>query len=166
MEIQRKCLKCSFHAFLSCQPFFLISIFHFSVFIHATLAALTLKLINCLKCHRSFTRPADPLFCFSRFFGSACSGPSKAAFKDGFFKVHVGRTQLATLVAVETRLTHGQVVENSGSGSLRGYRDLSRFMDFTVQLYRPSGDLSTRRGENIRLPAGTGTTRQSGTKGI
>lgn len=49
------------------------------------------------------------------------------------FKVHVGWTQLATFVAVETRLTHGQVVENSGSGSLRGYRDLSRFMDFTVQ---------------------------------
>ncbi len=51
------------------------------------------------------------------------------------FKVHVGWTQLATLVAMETRLTHKQVVENSVSGSLRGYRGLSRFMDFTVWLY-------------------------------
>lgn len=71
------------------------------------------------------------------------------------FKVHVGWTQLATLVAVETRLTHGQVVENSVGGSLRGYRGLSRFMDFTVQLYRPSGNLSTRRAKNICLHAET-----------
>lgn len=47
------------------------------------------------------------------------SAPSEAPFKDGF-KVHVGWTQLATSVAVETRLTHGQVVEDSVSGSLRG----------------------------------------------
>lgn len=49
-------------------------------------------------------------------------------FKMGF-KIHVEWTQLATLVAVETRLTHGQIVENSVSGSLRGFRGLSRFMD-------------------------------------
>lgn len=77
------------------------------------------------------------------------------------FKVHVGWTQLATLVAVDTRLTHGQVVENRGSGSLRGYRGLSRFMDFTVQLYRYRGDLSTRRARNVRLHADTEATRRS-----
>lgn len=69
------------------------------------------------------------------------------------FKVHVGWTQLATLVAVDTRLTHGQVVENSGSGSLRGCKGLSRFVDFTVQLYRPSGALCTRRKNNMHADA-------------
>lgn len=70
-------------------------------------AALKLKLINCLKCHRSFTHPPLVLLVSD----STLSGPSKAPFKDGFFKVHVGWTQLATVVAVETRLTHGQVLE-------------------------------------------------------
>lgn len=51
-------------------------------------------------------------------------------------KVHGGRTQLATLVAVETRLTHGQIVENSVSGSLRGCRESSGFMDCIVQLHK------------------------------
>lgn len=141
---------------------FLVSPFHFflhlqipfSFFIRATLAALTLKLINRLKCHRSFSRPPFVLLVSDY----THSGPSKAAFKDGLFKIHVGWTQLATSVAVETRLTHGQVVENSGS--LRDYRGLSGFMDFTVHFYRPSGDLSTR-GKNIRLPADTETTRRS-----
>lgn len=78
------------------------------------------------------------------------------------FKVHIGWTQLATSVAVETRLTHGQVVENRVSGSLRGYRGLSRFMDFTAQFDRPSGNLSSKRGKNIRFfCADTAATRRT-----
>lgn len=77
------------------------------------------------------------------------------------FKVHIGWTQLATSVAVETRLMHGQVVENRVSGSLRGYRGLSRFMDFTAQFDRPSGNVSSKRGKNIRLCADTAVTRRT-----
>ena len=65
------------------------------------------------------------------------------------FKVHAGWTQLATLVAVETRLTHGQTVENSVSGSLRGYRGLSRFMDCTLQ-FVACGLFSSRRGKSVQ----------------
>lgn len=85
-----------------------------------------LKLINCLKGHHfSSCLP----FCFIRLLlHSLLHLFHFFHFKMGF-KVHVEWTQLATLVAVETRSTHGQIVENSVSGSLRGYRGLSRFMD-------------------------------------
>lgn len=65
------------------------------------------------------------------------------------FKVHIGWTQLATLVAVETRLTHGQVVEKRVSGSLRSYRGLSRFMELTVQFDRPDENVSCKGGKNM-----------------
>lgn len=114
-----------------------------------------LKLINCLKCHRSFTHS---LLLFCSFPTPVTRVQQRLHLKMGF-KVHIGWTQLATLVAVETRLTHGQVVENSVSGSLRGYRGLSRFMDFTLHFYRPSGSLSTSR-KNIHLHTDTKAFRE------
>lgn len=117
--------------------------FHF-FFTYATLAAL----ISCLKCHRSFV--SDSTYSVRQWLH----------LKIGF-KVHIGWTQLATSVAVETRLMHGQVVENRVSGSLRGYRGLSRFMDFTAQFDRPSGNVSSKRGKNIRLCADTAVTRRT-----
>lgn len=42
------------------------------------------------------------------------------------------------------------VVENSVSGSLRGYTGLSRFMDLLYDsTVLPSGNLSTRSGNNV-----------------
>lgn len=71
------------------------------------------------KCHFGCTQPVlevpsflqPPSSCFALFWLHLLRSIKWLHLKTGF-KVHNGRTELATLVAVETRLTHGEVVEN------------------------------------------------------